>query len=81
MIIDDDEAGPFGNRNWIIPVLMIAFAFVAGFVGLLNTPEESRATLTPEQLQAEAQREADDRGGFAVQADSPPVTRALTNED
>ena len=42
MIVDDDEAGPFGKSNWIIPILMIAFAFVAGFVELSHAL--SRAT-------------------------------------
>jgi hypothetical protein len=77
----DEYEEPLGERNWIIPIAMVVFAVVAAFVGLMNNPEETRRHLTPEQLEMEALRESDARAGFAVQPDSAPVSRPLSNAD
>jgi hypothetical protein len=82
MVPDEDEAEPFGRRNWIIPIIMVVFAVIAVFIGLMNrTGDSRRQTADANQLAAEQARAADAQAGFEVEANSPAVSRPVTNED
>ena len=82
MIPDEDEAEPFGRRNWIIPVIMVVFAVIAVFVGLLNRPTDSRRVAPDEnQLEQKQARAADSQAGFDADANSPAVAQPMKNED